>query len=230
MVARAGDPPSFKVMSTELPLILLLAAELLLLARGQRRLFWRLGGAGALRPLAYLAVMPGTILHESSHVVACRALGVRVGRTRLFAPRRSADGSVLLGSVHHARTGPLRGALISTAPLVLVPAALAGASIGLLGPHVAGHLPHGLSTVPAWRLAIWGWCSLSCAQAAFPSSGDRIGFVGAVFLALVLAAVLLALAVAGGPGTIRAALAFAAALLALPAAAAAVGLVVLRGR
>ncbi|MGI8430224.1 MAG: hypothetical protein ACR2OB_13205 [Solirubrobacteraceae bacterium] len=218
------------IVRAEVPLLLLLAAELLLLHRGQRRLFWRLGGAGALRPFAYLAVMPGTVLHESSHALACRALGVPVGRTRLFRPRRRPDGSVLLGSVSHARTGPLRGALISAAPLVLVPAALAGVSAALLGPRVLGHFPHGLSTVPVWRLALWGWSSLSCAQAAFPSSGDHIGVLGALLIGLVLTILLVALSAAGGPGTLHRALAFATVLLALPAAVAAVALVVLRAR
>jgi hypothetical protein len=213
----------------DLPLLALLAAELLVLQRGQRRLFWRLGGGGGLRALAYLAVMPGTVLHESSHLLACRALGVPVGRTRLFRPRRRPDGSVVLGSVGHARTGPLRGALISVAPLVLVPAALVGVSAALLGPHVVAHLPHGLSTVPGWRLALWVWCSVSCAQATFPSSGDHIGLLGAFFLGAVLAIVLLALSAAGGPGALRGALAFAAALLALPAAVAGVALAMPRG-
>src|ERR1700738_4216840 len=145
--------------------------------------------------------MPGTLLHESSHVLACRALGVPVGRARLFRPRRRPDGSVVLGSVSHARTGPLRGALISVAPLVLVPAALTGASAVLLGPQVVAHLPHGLSAVPAWRLALWSWCTLSCAQAAFPSSGDRIGLLGALFIAVLVALVLLVLpAHRGAPG------------------------------
>jgi hypothetical protein len=215
-------------MPPVLLLLVLLAAELLLLHRGQRRLFWGLGGGGRLRALAYVAVMPGTVLHESSHVLACRALGVRVARARLFRPRHGPDGSVVLGSVSHARTGLLRGALISVAPLVLVPAALAGASAALLGPHVFAHFPHGLSTVPAWRLALWGWCSLSCAQAAFPSSGDHIGLAGVVLIGAVLAIVLVALSAAGGPVALRGALAFAAALLALPAAAAAVALAVLR--
>lgn len=204
---------------------MLLAAELLLLRRGQRRLFWRLGGGTALRPLAYLVVMPGTVLHESSHLLACRALGVAVGRTHLFRPRRRADGSVQLGSVSHARTGPLRGALISVAPVVFVPAALAGASALLLGPQAISHLPRGLSAVPPWRLALCGWCALSCAQAAFPSPGDRIGVLGAVVLGLIVAVVLLALRAAGGPTILHDALRFAAALLALPAAVAALALI-----
>ncbi|MGB9185814.1 MAG: hypothetical protein WCB67_17310, partial [Solirubrobacteraceae bacterium] len=190
-------------MPADVLLLLLLVAELLLLHRGQRRLFWGLGGGGGLRALAYVAVMPGTVLHESSHVLACRALGVRVARARLFRPRRGPDGSVVLGSVSHARTGPLRGALISVAPLVLVPAALAGASAALLGPQVFAHFPRGLSTVPAWRLALWGWCSLSCAQAAFPSSGDHIGAAGVVLIGAMLAIVLVALSAAGGPVALR---------------------------
>jgi hypothetical protein len=214
-------------MQLDLALLVPLTAELLLLQRGQRRLFWRLGGGGRLRALAYLVVMPGTILHEASHVLACYALGVPVGRARLFRPRRNPDGSVVLGSVSHGRTGPLRGALISVAPLVLVPAALAGASVILLGPKVIAHMPDGLSAVPAWRLALWAWCSLSCAQAAFPSSGDHIGLLGAVLVGMVIAIVVVGLSAAGAAG---AALTCAVALLALPAAVSALALAVLRRR
>ncbi len=217
-------------MSIDLALLGLLAAELLLLRHGQRRLFWRLGGGGKLRGVAYLAVMPGTIMHESSHWLACRLLAVPVGRTRLFRPRRYPDGSVGLGAVSHARTGPLRRSLISVAPLVLVPAGLAGASAVLLGPHVLAHPPRGLSTVPLWRLGLWGWCSVSCAQAAFPSSGDRFGVLGGVLLMALLAIVLVSLGALGGPATLRTVLVAAAALLALPALVGSVALVVLPGR
>jgi hypothetical protein len=227
----AGSPESFNGrVSIDLALLGLLAAELLMLRRGQRRLFWRLGGGGKLRGVAYLAVMPGTILHESSHWLACRMLAVPVGRTRLFRPRRHPDGSVGLGEVRHARTGPLRRALISVAPLVLVPAGLAAASVILLGPHVFAHLPHGISTVPPWRLVLWGWCSLSCAQAAFPSSGDRFGVLGSLVLVVVLAIVLVSLDALGGPSALRAALAAAAGLLALPALVGTIALAVLPRR
>jgi hypothetical protein len=217
-------------VSRDLPLLGLLAAELLLLRHGQRRLFWRLGGGGKLRGLAYLAVMPGTVLHESSHWLACRMLAVPVGRTRLFRPRRQPDGSVVLGGVSHARTGPLRRALISVAPLVLVPGGLAAVSVILLGPHVLAHMPRELSAVPPWRLALWGWCSLSCAQAAFPSSGDRVGLLGGVLIAVVLVIVLVSLDALGGPPAVRAALAAAAALLAVPALVGTIVLTVLPGR
>ncbi len=64
--------------------------------------------------------MPGTVLHEGAHYIACVLLGVPVGRqvrgpdgrrrrVRWFFPTRDpVTGSVTLGMVPHARTDPFR--------------------------------------------------------------------------------------------------------------------------
>ncbi len=125
-------------MTTLAPFALLLAAEAVVLFLGQRRLFWLAVDATGSRLCGYLLAMPGTVLHESAHYLACVLLRVPVGRqvrmsdgrrarVRLFYPRRDRySGSVTLGSVPHAGTDPLRGALIAVAPLVLVPPLLVG--------------------------------------------------------------------------------------------------------
>ena len=107
---------------TLLALCALLALELVALRRGQRRLFWAAAGATRSRLLAYGLAAPGTAVHETAHYLACLALGVPItGRVRLFWPQRGASGEVVLGAVPHARTDALRQALISIAPLLLVP-------------------------------------------------------------------------------------------------------------
>jgi len=121
---------------TLVALALVLVVEAAVLCLGQRRLFWLAVDATGSRFLGYLLAMPGTVLHESAHYLACVILRVRVGRklrtrdgrrarVRLFFPVRDpVTGSVTLGMVPHARTDPVRGALIAIAPLLLVPPVL----------------------------------------------------------------------------------------------------------
>ncbi len=210
---------------TLLALCALLALELVALRRGQRRLFWAAAGATRSRLLAYVLAAPGVAVHETAHYLACLALGVPItGRVRLFWPQRGAGGEVVLGAVPHARTDALRQALISIAPLLLVPAVLTIATAVLLSPHTLTQLPTALGEVAWWRTALWVYLSLSCAQAAFPSSGDHIGLTGAACLcALLGAAVGLVLALGTSRGLLEA-LGAIDGVLAVPAAAAAISM------
>jgi len=174
---------------TLLVLCTLLALELVTLRAGQRRLFWAAAGASRSRGLAFVLAAPGTALHEAAHYLACVALGVPItGPVRLFWPQRGVGGELVLGSVPHARTGVLRQGLISIAPLILVPAVLTLATAWLLAPHTLTQLPNALGDLAWWRVAVWIYLSLSCAQAVFPSSGDRIGPAGAACLCALLGA------------------------------------------
>jgi hypothetical protein len=60
---------------------------------------------------------PGTIIHEFSHALFARLLGVRVG-TMEFVPKAE-DEHVKLGSVQVAHTDPVRRFLIGAAPFFL---------------------------------------------------------------------------------------------------------------
>jgi len=199
----------------------LLAVELVLLRHGQRRLFGVSMAATRSRLFAYVLAAPGTALHEAAHYLACRALAVpTVGRTRLFWPQRTPEGHVVLGSVSHARTDALRQALISIAPLLLVPPMLVLATALLLSPHALSALPNALGDVPWWRAALWGYLALSCAQAVFPSPGDRLGAAElGCLVGLAAGGTLLVLAVGHLPALLQV-LGVAVGILALPAAAA----------
>ncbi|HEV3229446.1 MAG TPA: hypothetical protein VGY97_08230 [Solirubrobacteraceae bacterium] len=220
-------------------LAVILVAELVILRRGQRRALWGItsprGWVGT-RLLAYALAAPGTILHEGAHYLACLGLGVPVGRqlsapdgrrvrTRWFWPQRTPEGDLVLGGVVHARTDPLRQALIATAPLILIPPALAVATALLLGQHALVGLPDALGRVPAWHAVLWCYLALSCGQAAFPSPGDRVGAIGALWLVVLTGSVAWLLVTLGGAGSLLDVLGAVVGVLAAPAAAASVLLV-----
>jgi hypothetical protein len=221
----------------ELGLVLLLEAAALFI--GQRRLFWLAVDATGSRLLGYLFAMPGTVLHESAHYLACVLLRVRVGRqlrtrdgrrarVRLFYPTRDPlTGSVTLGSVPHARTDPLRSALIAIAPLLLVPPLLLAIALAFAGTSDLAQLRHLLPHLTTWKLALLAYVAFSCGQAAFPSPGDHIGKLGALALIAVLAVVVGLLLANGGQAELNTALRDACLLLAVPAIASVISLFLL---
>lgn len=64
-----------------------------------------------------LLFLPGVLLHEGSHFVMARLLGVRTGRFSIL-PRTTAQGRLQLGYVETASTDIVRDALIGAAPLL----------------------------------------------------------------------------------------------------------------
>jgi hypothetical protein len=72
--------------------------------------------------LYYVVVLPGVVVHELSHWLMARLLGVRTGRIQLMPQRGKTSGTrrrkITLGSVSVARTDPLRSTLIGVAPLL----------------------------------------------------------------------------------------------------------------
>ena len=221
------------------PLAIVLVAEGVALFLGQRRLFWLAVDATGSRLLGYVLAMPGTVLHESAHYLACVILRVPVGRqlrtraggrarVRLFHPQRDrVSGSVTLGMVPHARTDPLRGALIAIAPLLLVPPLLLAIVLLVGGTLDPAQLRHVLPELPVWKLAALAYIAFSCGQAAFPSAGDRIGILGAVALAGLGAATIAVILIGGGQPRLTDAVRDLCLLLALPALASALSLLVL---
>lgn len=76
------------------------------------------------RPLLYLLIMPGTVVHEFSHWAACVVTRVRVFEVHLFDPRPNG----VVGQVVYAPCDPLRRNVIALAPFVGGSAALWAAS------------------------------------------------------------------------------------------------------
>lgn len=138
---------------------------------------------------------PGVVLHETSHFVTARLLGVKTGRFSLL-PKLMPDGHLRLGYVETARCDPFRDSLIGTAPLLA-----GGAVILYLGSNQLGAAQlsttfwggqwqafwQALSTLPA-RPDFWLWFYLAFAVSTtmLPSASDRQGWLplGLVLLGL----------------------------------------------
>jgi hypothetical protein len=115
--------------------------------------------------------------------------------------------NVELGEVVTAATTPVRQALVSLAPLILVPPVLLALTA------IAINLPPSLSAVDAALLALSALASLG----AFPSSGDRVGLRGGASIVGLLAIVGAVVFVVGGPQRLGDVLAVVAVLLIVPA-------------
>ncbi len=132
----------------------------------------------------YLLVLPGVILHEVAHYLACLLTGTKVLRFVPFLPQRSASGRVVLGYVwHERRSFPIR-TIIGLAPILLNPlgillvtALLTPLSLAeVVNPRLEivreGIFASGFLTGSPLVAALWGYLSLSFALGSVPSRED----------------------------------------------------------
>lgn len=166
-----------------LVLLAVVAGECYVLYRGQREVgSW--GWELIPKPVLYVLIAPGIILHELSHVIACLLCGVRPAEVVWFAPLQRRESEGLLGYVLYPETGVKRQTIIAAAPLWLLPLLLLGWSYLMLGADVLSDpLAAALSASPA-ALVLWGLVTLSAGQAAFPSTEDHIPLEGGFVLGL----------------------------------------------
>jgi hypothetical protein len=158
----------------------------------------------------FVFVLPGIVLHELSHWLTARLLGVRVSGISL-GPARKRGNQVSLGSVRVGRVDLVRGTLIGLAPLLA-----ASAVISLIGNLVLGvdelwaSVPQGgLDLVVAGVRQImnvpdvWVWLYLifAVSNAMLPSESDMWA-VRPVLAFLGLAAVVI-LVLGGVPSVSR---------------------------
>lgn len=106
------------------PLLALLATLLPLLwakrwiTRHLRELSMRWVGDSEVALVFYFVlVLPGIIVHELSHWLMARILGVRVRRLSIGPERKGQSRKVSLGSIQVGNVDPVRAALIGLAPL-----------------------------------------------------------------------------------------------------------------
>lgn len=144
----------------------------------------------------YVLVLPGTLLHELSHWIIARLLGVRVGGLSLTPIIRN-ERQVQFGAVTVSGAGHLRASLIGLAPLAL------GTAIILLLAARFGLNSATLSSQEGWQSA-WqtlhnvpdAWLRvyliLAISNTMFPSASDRASWgIVALWAGALLAALYL---------------------------------------
>jgi hypothetical protein len=102
---------------------------------------------------------PGVLLHESSHYLMAKLMGVRTGKFSLI-PQTQADGKLRLGYVEMVSGGFFRDALIGLAPLIT--GSLFVAYVGIFRMHL----------LPLWDLLrAADWSQFLAMLGAVPGSG-----------------------------------------------------------
>jgi hypothetical protein len=149
-----------------------------------------------------LIFFPGVLLHELSHFLTAKLLGVRTGRFSIF-PQPLPNGHLRLGYVETASGGTVRDALIGAAPLVTGCLFVAWAAISRLEMlPLWGFLRGGNWTIFWMGLGVvldvpdfWLWFYLTfvVSSTMLPSASDRgawlpVGlFAGGLVIVVILA-------------------------------------------
>lgn len=140
--------------------------------------------------------LPGVFLHEGSHYLAARLLGVKTGRFSL-TPKVLPGGTLRLGYLETARVDVVRDALIGTAPLITGSIAVAYLMLGPLGmasveqavsvqnwKAFAGSLAMLPYQPDFW---VWFYMIFAISSTMMPSAADRRAWLP-VLLGLLIAA------------------------------------------
>ena len=144
-----------------------------------------------------ILLFPGVLLHEASHFLMARLLGVRTGRFSVI-PRTLPNGRLQLGFVETATTDIVRDALIGMAPLL---------SGGLFVAYVGLHrvelplswesLAQGatllFTTLREIQLKpdfwLWFYLTFAVSSTMLPSTSDRNAWLPLVILLAILLAI-----------------------------------------
>jgi hypothetical protein len=125
--------------------------------------------------------LPGVALHEGSHWIVARVLGMRDLEISLW-PQRQRDGSVRLGYVKTEHMNFARAAFVGTAPLVagiavvtLISARLGLGRLWMAAAAAEAMQMRGLLAELWLRPDLWLWVYLlfACSNTMLPSASDR---------------------------------------------------------
>jgi hypothetical protein len=153
-----------------------------------------------------LLFLPGVFLHELSHFVVAKILGVRTGKFSLF-PKSLPDGRLQLGYVETARSDAVRDSLIGAAPLIVGTLFVAYVAIYHLQMRVLWDafrngqfdlLWLGIRALPRVQdFYLWFYLAFAISSTMMPSESDRHAWLELLISVGVL--VLIALFVGAGP-------------------------------
>ena len=180
--------------------LLLLLGPLLFL---QRRLHFEIQGVFLLVTrrvdialvLFSILFLPGVALHEVSHYLAARLMGVRTGRISLI-PRPVPDGKLQMGYVETAPTDVLRDSLIGAAPLLV--GGIAVAYIGVVQLRLIDLWETVMQENPAEMFDLlslllrqpdfwlWFYLAFTVSSTMFPSASDRRAWLPVVLVIAIL--------------------------------------------
>ncbi len=139
--------------------------------------------------------LPGILLHETSHFLVARLLGVRTGRFSLV-PKKLSNGRLQLGYVETVSTDFVRDSLIGAAPLIAGGILVAYFGVShldldslwrVLSLGVADSTRAMLKTIydqPDFWL--WFYFTLTISSTMMPSPSDRRGWLPFVSIIVVL--------------------------------------------
>ncbi len=149
-----------------------------------------------------IILFPGVLLHEVSHWLTAKIVGVRTGSFSVL-PKVGKDGTIQLGYVEYYKTrsvGPIRESLIGAAPLVTGTAVVLLIALNIFDlPVLAATIVSGdvdqlvmaLTTLFGTRdFLLWLYLIFAISNAMMPSASDRKAWP-AFILIMILFALLL---------------------------------------
>jgi hypothetical protein len=150
--------------------------------------------------------LPGVFLHELSHFVVAKILGVRTGKFSIF-PKSLPDGRLQLGYVETVRSDVVRDSLIGAAPLIVGTLFVAYVAIYHLQMRVLWDALRngqfdlfwlGMRALPRVQdFFLWFYLAFAVSSTMMPSESDRHAWLELVISIGVL--ILIALIVGAGP-------------------------------
>jgi hypothetical protein len=142
-----------------------------------------------------LLFIPGVFLHEASHFIAARLLGVRTGKFSLL-PSTTKDGRLRLGYVQTASTDIFRDALIGTAPLItgglfvtysgFVQLKLSRLWISLSQSDFDSLIDGLVDIYNQPDFWLWFYLTLAVSSTMMPSASDRKAWLPLIFVSAIL--------------------------------------------
>jgi hypothetical protein len=172
------QPSWTPLLSLVLGLALLIPTSRWLGTRIQRLVFMFTGDATIALYVYFVLLLPGTLLHELSHWLTAKLLGVRTAGMTL-RPKVGRGNQAQFGSVTIGRTDPIRESLIGVAPLLIGSAVVVAIASWQLRSLSLASSPIELAQevlVALIRMpdaGLWLYIMLSISNAMLPSASDR---------------------------------------------------------